>query len=433
MHAQHLRGGTSGGLWRSLHKGRDQYWGPCGYLRHQRQVRTFTPPPPLSLPLPPGPSAFILLYCIFFCVFMFSLLSLFLCRPDITVPVDWAWNTSLLTYCSPVSLLLSLCLSQAVSSVCLSVSLSWSLSLTHFLCSWLCPSVCVSLSPDPCHSLTFSVPGCVLPCVCLSLLIPVTHSLSLSVTLHLSVSFCLSVFLSLSPPLSEALIMILSVATRCGIVFNMLLLHNSFLCVWSCWGQYKFTAANCVFFSWWWLLDHHHHHHRHQHHHHHQHLHQHHCCHIVGIIIIVICHCLLPPSALWDHYVHSHCDCWFVFDPDVALQMTSWLAVSNWVLVSSSVAVSVFIYSHMYFSSSLAGAPPTHVTTAASAPSRGTRLTATVRPLDTKGRCVTSVSSSGAVWESRWTSWAVCPNEPSGFRGRKDLLHRALALVTTCP
>ena len=41
--------------------------------------------------------------------------------------------------------------------------------------------------------------------------------------------------------------------------------------------------------------------------------------------------------------------------------------------------------------------------------------------------------SSGAVGESRWTSWAVRPNEPSGFRGRKDLLNRASALVTTCP
>ena len=41
--------------------------------------------------------------------------------------------------------------------------------------------------------------------------------------------------------------------------------------------------------------------------------------------------------------------------------------------------------------------------------------------------------SSGAVWESRWTSWAVRPNESSGFRGRKDLLNRASALVTTCP
>ena len=41
--------------------------------------------------------------------------------------------------------------------------------------------------------------------------------------------------------------------------------------------------------------------------------------------------------------------------------------------------------------------------------------------------------SSGAVWESRWPSWAVRPNEPSGFRGRKELLNHALALVTTCP
>ena len=35
--------------------------------------------------------------------------------------------------------------------------------------------------------------------------------------------------------------------------------------------------------------------------------------------------------------------------------------------------------------------------------------------------------------ESRWTSWAVRLNEPSGFRGRKELLNRASALVTTCP
>ena len=40
--------------------------------------------------------------------------------------------------------------------------------------------------------------------------------------------------------------------------------------------------------------------------------------------------------------------------------------------------------------------------------------------------------SSGAVWESRWPSWAVRPNEPSGFRGRKDLLNRASALVSAC-
>ena len=43
-----------------------------------------------------------------------------------------------------------------------------------------------------------------------------------------------------------------------------------------------------------------------------------------------------------------------------------------------------------------------------------------------------SPQSSGAVWESRWPpSWAVRPNEPSGFRGREDLLNHASALVTT--
>ena len=41
--------------------------------------------------------------------------------------------------------------------------------------------------------------------------------------------------------------------------------------------------------------------------------------------------------------------------------------------------------------------------------------------------------SSGAVLQSRWPSWAVCPNEPSGFRGRKELLNRASALVSACP
>ena len=46
---------------------------------------------------------------------------------------------------------------------------------------------------------------------------------------------------------------------------------------------------------------------------------------------------------------------------------------------------------------------------------------------------LTAPHSSGAVGESRWPSWAVRPNEPSGFRGRKDLLNRASALVTTCP
>ena len=37
--------------------------------------------------------------------------------------------------------------------------------------------------------------------------------------------------------------------------------------------------------------------------------------------------------------------------------------------------------------------------------------------------------SSGAVWESRWPSWAVRPNEPSGFRGRKAMLRHWSQLV----
>ena len=42
--------------------------------------------------------------------------------------------------------------------------------------------------------------------------------------------------------------------------------------------------------------------------------------------------------------------------------------------------------------------------------------------------------SSGAEWESRWPSWAVRPNELSGFRGRKAmLLNHASALVAACP
>ena len=41
--------------------------------------------------------------------------------------------------------------------------------------------------------------------------------------------------------------------------------------------------------------------------------------------------------------------------------------------------------------------------------------------------------SSGAVWESRWPSWAVRPNEPSGFSGRKAKLNHASALVSVCP
>ena len=41
--------------------------------------------------------------------------------------------------------------------------------------------------------------------------------------------------------------------------------------------------------------------------------------------------------------------------------------------------------------------------------------------------------TSGAVLESRWPSWAVRPNVPSGFRGRKAILTHALALVSACP
>ena len=38
---------------------------------------------------------------------------------------------------------------------------------------------------------------------------------------------------------------------------------------------------------------------------------------------------------------------------------------------------------------------------------------------------------SGAVWKSRWPSWAFRPNEP--FCGRKATPNHAYALVTVCP
>ena len=41
--------------------------------------------------------------------------------------------------------------------------------------------------------------------------------------------------------------------------------------------------------------------------------------------------------------------------------------------------------------------------------------------------------SSGAVWKSRWPSWAFRPNEPYGFCGRKATLNHAYAMVTVCP
>ena len=37
------------------------------------------------------------------------------------------------------------------------------------------------------------------------------------------------------------------------------------------------------------------------------------------------------------------------------------------------------------------------------------------------------------VVQELWPSWAVCPNEPSGFCGRKAILNHALALVSACP
>ena len=41
--------------------------------------------------------------------------------------------------------------------------------------------------------------------------------------------------------------------------------------------------------------------------------------------------------------------------------------------------------------------------------------------------------SSGAVWELRWLSWAVCPNELYGFHRCKAILNCAHALVSACP
>ena len=37
------------------------------------------------------------------------------------------------------------------------------------------------------------------------------------------------------------------------------------------------------------------------------------------------------------------------------------------------------------------------------------------------------------VCESRWPSWAVRPNKPSGFCGCKAIVNNASALVTACP
>ena len=60
--------------------------------------------------------------------------------------------------------------------------------------------------------------------------------------------------------------------------------------------------------------------------------------------------------------------------------------------------------------------------------------------------CISLDVAEWVTWLVRtWLCMHVCivqelcesrggrPNEPSGFRGRKDLLNRASALVTTCP
>ena len=54
------------------------------------------------------------------------------------------------------------------------------------------------------------------------------------------------------------------------------------------------------------------------------------------------------------------------------------------------------------------------------------RVSPTVKAKTVRWR---TTHSSGAVWESRWPSWAVRPNEPHGFRGRKAILNHAHALV----
>ena len=38
--------------------------------------------------------------------------------------------------------------------------------------------------------------------------------------------------------------------------------------------------------------------------------------------------------------------------------------------------------------------------------------------------------SPGAVWKSRWSSWAFRPNQPYGFRGRKAMLNHWSQLVS---
>ena len=42
------------------------------------------------------------------------------------------------------------------------------------------------------------------------------------------------------------------------------------------------------------------------------------------------------------------------------------------------------------------------------------------------------IISSGAVGGSMWPSWAVRPDEPYGFRGRKAILNHVHAFVSAC-
>ena len=50
-----------------------------------------------------------------------------------------------------------------------------------------------------------------------------------------------------------------------------------------------------------------------------------------------------------------------------------------------------------------------------------------------RSRAIQLTHSWGAVWESRWPSWAVGPNEPYGFHGRKaPCSHIGLSLSLIC-
>ena len=57
-----------------------------------------------------------------------------------------------------------------------------------------------------------------------------------------------------------------------------------------------------------------------------------------------------------------------------------------------------------------------------------------LKKLDSSVRNVYISAQIGKVLKEEYgIDGAVHPNKPSGFRGRKELLNHALALVTTCP